>query len=679
MRFETVICPREGMERHLEATITPQREADTAVRSLVYVGTDITARKRAETDIHALIDAIPQLVWIARPDGVVTYHNQRMIEYLALTHEQAAGDGWLARVHPADRPWVWRAWQSAIGTGEPYDVELRLQDGTSGVYRWFLVRGMPQSNTQGTILHWVGTCTDIEEQKRAEQRLKESEQHWRVLAETVPQLVWTAHPNGQFAYANQRCLDYSGFTLEQIQSNRWVHHQFMHPDDQESNRAHWLHALETGDMYEHEERLRMSQSGEYRWFLVRALPLRAEDGQILKWVGTCTDIEEQKRIEQALRQSQERASLLMNSSIVGIFVDEGEQIIDANETFLRMTGYSRQDLCAGRLNWARLTPPEYRARSQQAHQQLLAQQWVAPFEKEYLCQDGSRLPVLVGGVLLQQHPRQGIGFVLDNSARKELEQRKDTFISIASHELRTPLTSLKLQTALLQRQLARQGILDQTPALSRMEIQTNTLTRLVQELLDVSKIQAGGLEYVRERVDLDVLLREITDTMQQAHPSHTLLVRGTVQTSLMGDRDRLGQVFSNLLSNAIKYSPNAQTVDIDVGASEEVVTIRVHDHGLGIPRELRDKIFERFYRAADAKQRAIPGLGMGLYLVAEIVKGHGGTITVESEVGTGSTFTVTLPKGGKPDRGKDAASLPSGWAGEVDVNTDSLTDTFFRG
>ncbi len=213
---------------------------------------------------------------------------------------------------------------------------------------------------------------------------------------------------------------------------------------------------------------------------------------------------------------------------------------------------------------------------------------------------------------------------------------------MASHELRNPLAALKLQTTMLQRQLARQGI-QAAPALARIEIQTNTLTRLVEELLDVSKIQAGRLEYLQETVDLDTLLQEIIETMQHLHPSHRILVRGTAQTSLVGDRDRLSQVFSNLLSNAIKYSPDAQTVEIDLGTTEETVTIRVHDHGLGIAAEQREKIFERFYRSADAKQRVIPGLGMGLYIVAEIIKGHGGTITVESEVGKGSTFTVTLP------------------------------------
>jgi signal transduction histidine kinase len=121
-------------------------------------------------------------------------------------------------------------------------------------------------------------------------------------------------------------------------------------------------------------------------------------------------------------------------------------------------------------------------------------------------------------------------------------------------------------------------------------------------------------------------------------------MHGTVGTSLIGDPDRLGQVFINLISNAIKYSPDAETVEVDLSASPETVTVRVRDHGLGIPREQRDKIFDRFYRATGPKQKAIPGLGMGLYIVAEIVKRHGGTITVDSAVGKGSTFTVTLPR-----------------------------------
>jgi PAS domain S-box-containing protein len=465
-----------------------------------------------------------------------------------------------------------------------------------------------------------------------------------VLAETVPQLVWTTRPDGRHEYANQRWCDYTGFTLEDVQSDRCAHFPFVHPDDAERVKALRHHTLETGEAFESEHRLRNGQTREYRWFLARAMPVRDETGQIVKWFGTVTDIDEQKRTEEALRQSQERASVLMNSSIIGIFLAEGDQIVDANDSFLRMTGYTREDLHTGNMSWIHMTPPDYLARTRQAQQELDTQQYLAPYENEYLCKDGSRLPVLVGGVAFQHDSRQCINFVLDNSARKELEQRKDDFISMASHELRNPLAAVKMQTQLVQKRLERQSHHEAATALSRVERPVKQLERLIGELLDVSKIQAGRLEYVRETVDLDALLREIADTMQQTHPSHTLLVRGTVGTNLIGDRDRLEQVFTNLISNAIKYSPDAQTVEIDLDASPETVTVRVRDHGLGIPREQRDKIFERFYRVTGPKQKAIPGLGMGLYIVAEIVKHHGGTITVDSTVGKGSTFTVTLPK-----------------------------------
>ena len=462
------------------------------------------------------------------------------------------------------------------------------------------------------------------------------------LIDSIPQLVWTAQPNGWHEYVNQRWRDYTGLTLEQVQSV-WAHFQFIHPDDQEGNRMRWEYALETGAMFEHEERLKRCPAGEYRWFLTRAMPMRDETGQIVSLFGTCTDIDEQKRIEEMQRQSQERANALMRSKFIGIMITEGGQIVDVNDTFLRMTGYTREDLRAGYMNMLQMTPPEYMARTLQACQELDTQESMTPYEKEYICQDGRRLPVLVCGVVFQHSPRQEIHSVLDNSARKELEQRKDDFLNIISHELGTPLTAVKLQTHLVRKRLEKHSQHEAATELSRVEGPVEQLERLIAELLDVSKIQAGRLEYVRNRVDLDELLREVADTMQHMSPSHTIVIRGSVQTNLLGDRDRLGQVFTNLLSNAIKYSPDAKTVEVGLSSSEEAVTIRVQDHGLGIPREQCDKIFERFYRADVARLRAIPGLGMGLYIVAEIVKSHGGTITAESDVGKGSTFTVTFP------------------------------------
>jgi signal transduction histidine kinase len=233
--------------------------------------------------------------------------------------------------------------------------------------------------------------------------------------------------------------------------------------------------------------------------------------------------------------------------------------------------------------------------------------------------------------------------VLDTFDYPEPEQRREDWLSVASHELRTPLTILKLQTQHLHKHLARQGLHDCVAILAEMEEQIQKLERLNADLLNVSNRQAGWVEYLEERVDLTQVLQEVAEVMHQIYPTHTIVVRGAATTGLLGDPDRLGQVFSNLLSNAIKYSPGAETVEVEIGSSAEAITISVRDHGIGIPQEQCEHIFERFYRAADASTKAFSGLGIGLYIVAEIIKHYGGTITVESALGKGSTFHVVLP------------------------------------
>jgi PAS domain S-box-containing protein len=511
---------------------------------------------------------------------------------------------------------------------------------------------------------------------------KEMEEEYHALIDALPQFIWILRPDGSLAYGNQRWRDYINLMSQHSGEQVWFQHQLLndcprfqdrqhtppqtsslsekdvwdkevwlqnlHPEDRERALAFLRQAFATGEPFVFEYRLRDGCTGGYRWFLARGGPLQNEAGQIVLCLGTCTDIDEQKRTEEALRQSQERASALMNSNIIGINIIEGEQIVDANDTFLRMTGYTREDLRAERMNWMHMTPLEYLTHTQQAHQELATRQSTT-YEKEYVCKDGSRLPVLVGVVILKHHPFQAIGFVLDNSARKELEQRKDDFISMASHELRTPLTVLKMQAQLVRRRLVKQGLHEAAAALLQVEEPIKQLERLVGELLDVSKIQAGRLEYVQEPVGLEALLGEVAETMQQMSTTHAVVVRGAAPRTLIGDKGRLAQVFINLISNAIKYSPGATTVEIDLRASTETVTVSVRDHGIGIPQEQREKIFERFYRVPDLSQGAVSGLGMGLYIVAEIVRHHGGTVRIESDMGHGSTFHVTFPL---PPRGK---------------------------
>jgi signal transduction histidine kinase len=225
----------------------------------------------------------------------------------------------------------------------------------------------------------------------------------------------------------------------------------------------------------------------------------------------------------------------------------------------------------------------------------------------------------------------------------ELEKRKDDFISIASHELRTPITVLRGFAQLLARQLDQQGIQEPVSMLKTMDAQISRLVRLVDELLDASKIQAGRLDYEEEPVDLDTLVHETVEMLQASSPKHILRASGATHAVILGDQDRLGQVLTNLITNAFKYSPQANRVDIILSTSEKAALISVRDYGVGIATTHQKHIFDRFYRVHDSSNKTFKGLGMGLYIAHDIVKRHGGDLTVESEEGKGSTFIVSLP------------------------------------
>lgn len=583
-------------------------------------------------------DAIPHQVWIADAHGHVIYGNKHWYAYTGFMHEKVEDKLWQRVFHPADLTKIQQAWQDALATKTDLRLEARLKS-TNGVYCWHMIHGAPQRDAQGRIVLWVGTNIDIDEQKRVEQTLKASEENFRLLAETIPQLVWIAQSNGFVVYINQRFHDYLQVPFEKVRGFGW--HLFVHPDDLERVLTIRSRSLETGEPYEAAYRLKQGHTNLHRWFLARALPIRDETGQITKWFGTSTDIDEQKRIEESLRQSQAQVRALIDSSIIGIIVIENDIIIDANDAYLHQTGYTREEVHNRMLKLAMLVPPEEIPRVQQTRQELLAHQQVMPFEGVGLRKDGSRMPLLLGAVTLQLDPLQSIFFLLDDSARKEQEERKDAFISTASHELKTPLTILKMQVHRLKKQ--RQAPADDTLAFNRIDTQINRLTGLIEELLDVSKINADKMVYAQDVVDLDALIEETTETFQQTSITHTIVVRGATHTTLVGDKERLTQVFINLISNAIKYSPQADTVEIDLDASAEQAIIQVCDHGIGVPPDQRKNIFERFYRAVDPNSKVFPGLGMGLYIAAEIVKRHKGTITVESDAGKGSIFRVTFP------------------------------------
>ncbi len=236
-----------------------------------------------------------------------------------------------------------------------------------------------------------------------------------------------------------------------------------------------------------------------------------------------------------------------------------------------------------------------------------------------------------------------VTIIHDLTERMLAERRKDEFISMTSHELKTPVTSLKGFTNVLQRRLVKQNDAQALHYLSRIDAQLNKLTKLVSDLLDISKMQSGKLEFQMELCDLDALIGETVENMQAATLTHQIVVERRADVQIMVDKDRLGQVFINLLANAIKYSPRADKVIVHIARNAEQVIIGVQDFGIGIAEAHHQQIFERFYQVTDPEEKTYPGLGIGLHIAREIVMRHGGRIWVESKKGEGATFFVAIP------------------------------------
>lgn len=224
----------------------------------------------------------------------------------------------------------------------------------------------------------------------------------------------------------------------------------------------------------------------------------------------------------------------------------------------------------------------------------------------------------------------------------EKEQEKDNFISTASHEIKTPVTSIKAYAYILRKKLIIQNNSEVLHLFHKMEVQINRLQGLVDDLLDVHRIQNGKLVITPDYFSLHHLLKEVIENCSHLSNIHKIVLQKTLRSQVCADKEMIREVLTNLISNAIKYSPNGGDIIIKAGKKIDNIIVSIQDSGIGIPSHMTEKIFNRFTRIENTEYH-ISGLGLGLYISAEIIKQHGGRIWVESTEKKGSTFFFTLP------------------------------------
>ncbi len=259
---------------------------------------EIAETKASAAQVRKILDTIPTLAWCSLPDGTGEFWNRRWHEYTGLTPEAVRGWGWQDAIHPEDLKEITDKWLGFLATGQPGEVEGRLRR-FDGVYRWFLFRAEPLRDESGNIVNWYGTDTDIENLKRTEEKLRQDEREIRRITDAIPATIVIQRPDGTPIYANQAVLDYAGFTMEDVVASDFRARLF-HPKDLERLREERQAALSRGLPFEIEQRARR-KDGQYRWFLIRYNPFRDEQGRLVRWYATGTDIDDRKRAEDRVR------------------------------------------------------------------------------------------------------------------------------------------------------------------------------------------------------------------------------------------------------------------------------------------------------------------------------------------------------------------------------------------
>lgn len=413
-----------------------------------------------------------------------------------------------------------------------------------------------------------------------------------------------------------------------------------------------------GEVAETGQSIRFEQQSDAFQRTFNLYAFRVGDPQERKVAVLFTDITAQKMSGEALRKSEEHNRAIVSQTSVGIFgADLDGYITFLNEKASQLFGLGKNEGIG--VNVLDMTVPEFRETTLQKFGKLIAEGRSFESEKRMFRKDGSEFwaNLSVAGISDRKgNIKSVVAVVIDITQRKaaetalreseqqlkELLRLKDDFIGIASHELKTPVTSMKAYAEIVKESMEQLGDKQNSYQLSRLNEQIDRLTTLIRHLLDTSRISEGQLQLVSENVDINSLLLERVDEIKRT-TGHQFVCHLGKLPAIPGDRERLAQVMTNLLSNSVKYAPAHTTITVSSELEENAVRITVQDEGPGIAAADQEKIFEKFFRSRTKGMSTYQGMGLGLYITAQIIQKHGGELGVQSEDGRGAAFSFTLP------------------------------------
>jgi PAS domain S-box-containing protein len=647
------------------------------------------ARSEAESGqvLGSILRTLEDAVTGVTPDGIVVSWNEAAERIYGYSAQEIMGRSILITA-PPERTHELQGKLAALRRGErvkPYETARIRKDGS---HIHISITLSPIYGPEGRLTSILALARDITQKIRAEKALQQSEEKFRQLAENIDEVFWMIDREAaQLLYVSPAYQAIWGRTCESLYSNPASWFDAVHSDDRTRAEEVWQRQLK-GEAVENEYRI-VRPDGVVRWIRGRAFPIFDDSGRLIRVAGFAEDATNWKLAEEAQRISESRFRRLVDSNIIGVFTgDASKQICEANDAFLQIAGYPREDLDGGVIRWDRLTAPGFEHVNQCIVQQLAANGVTAPLDTEIIGKDGRRVPALVGLASLDGAKGQAIGFVLDLTERKQAEltlaqylseiedsqariaeqsrqltqqaedlalardqaeaanRAKSQFLASMSHEIRTPINGvIGMTKLLLDTKLSPEQQRYAEVACTSGE----TLLALINDILDFSKIEARKL--VLESVDFNLrALLEGTVEILAAPASQkglelTCLVAPETPSLVRGDSCRLRQVLLNLAGNALKFTQQGE-VAIRVQlehADDRTITLRfaVADTGIGVPRGRAEAIFSPFVQADGSTTQKYGGTGLGLAISRQLVELMGGQIGLESEENQGSTFWFT--------------------------------------
>lgn len=691
----------DGLRKfYLDFEYAPLFETDNSISGVIITVNDVTekveARQRIEDNqqkLNMVIDASELGTWELDLITRNVVYSDRYIaifgydKNVKLTHEQI-----IKHLHPDDLHIREEAYRRAYDTGV-FNYQSRLIHEDKSIH-WFETKGKVIYDQENKPVKMIGTIRDITEEKNYRQVLQEREQKFRLLADSMPQFVWTSDAEGHLNYFNKSVYNYSGLTPEQIEKEGWL--QIVHPDERDENVKQWLQSINTGEVFIFEHRFKR-YDGEYRWQLSRAIPQRDEQGNITMWVGTSTDIQDQKlftyelekevesrtrdlqKLNEDLVKSEARYHLMIDEvqDYAIIYLNQNGDIENWNKGAEKIKGYTADEIIGKNFSVF------YTEQDQKANtpKKLLNQALTSgkvTHEGWRVRKDGTFFWANIAITAIHDESSNIIGFskvthdltekkqasdqLKINSEQleqknKELEKMNaelQSFAYVSSHDLQEPLR--KIQTfanRILEKEY--QNLSDAgKDYFSRMQKAANRMQLLIEDLLDYSRTNTS--ERIFKDADIKEIITDVKNEFKDTISEKNAVIEVEIPQRATVIPFQFRQLIHNLIGNSLKFSKpdtpphitlkseivqGSQSGHTNLMANKNYFHLTVSDNGIGFESQYKDRIFEVFQRLHGKTE--YKGTGIGLAIVKKIVENHNGLIVANGEVNKGARFDIYIP------------------------------------